>query len=409
MNDESAGDPAYAPVDSLKGLLQRGRGLGALRALHGPATAGELVYDQVRQDWRWDSVDDRGLYLARLVHGLGLALDPVVALLSGDEDDCERATGVLELMAVSGSAEAREALRAYIREGEHWVDVLESVANRWPMEWWDDLADVARARLNGEKPLLWRSQPWVRWGMGYETSAHPRPQGTHTVELGPNRRRLLSVLADADTTDGVKAQTLRTLAARPPEPDLISLVSGLGTVDGERPLPWLGRAVERLGALAVPEARIWAADDRDWLSWTGIRVLAEHGDAQDLPALIRALAAHEESRQWCGPDRLAAGLARFGPQAAEAAPLLRRFWLRTPHSYERPAYLKALAAIDPAGLDLAYTESLWDCEPNARLLGIASAPDQPHIRQRLIQLRDDPMEEPEVRTTAGDRLAAGRR
>lgn len=406
MSDESAGDQAYAPVDSLKGLLQRGRGLGALRATGDPATAGELVYDQVRQDWRWDSVDDRSLYLARLIQGLGLTLDPVVALLAGDEDDCERATRVLELLAVSGSAEARGALRAYIREGEHWVDVLESVAGSWPTEWWDDLAGVARARLSGEEPRLWRSEPWVRWGMGYGTSARARPQRVHTVELGPSRRQLLSVLADADTDDDDKAQALHTLSGRPPEPDLIPLVPSLGTVDGRWPLPWLGRTVERLGALAVPAARrAWAADERDWLSWTGIRVLAEHGEAQDLPALVRELAAREEARQWCGPDRLAAGLARFGPAAAEAAPLLRRFWLRTPHSYERPAYLKALAAIDPTGLDRAYTESLWDCEPGARLLGIASAPDLPQVRQRLTQLRDDPMEESEVRTAAGERLA----
>ncbi|MFE0378087.1 HEAT repeat domain-containing protein, partial [Streptomyces inhibens] len=121
------------------------------------------------------------------------------------------------------------------------------------------------------------------------------------------------------------------------------------------------------------------------------------------------LAALEEARPWGGPDRLAAGLARFGPAAAEAAPALRRFWLCTPHSYERPAYLKALAAIDPAGLDRAYTESLWDCESHARLLGIASAPDVPLVRQRLARLRDDPMEEPEVRAAAGERLAAGGR
>ncbi|MFI0712516.1 hypothetical protein ACH4SK_18095 [Streptomyces inhibens] len=253
MSDESAGDRAYMPVDSLKGLLQRGRGLGALWAPDDPATAAELVYEAVRQDWRWDSVDDRHLYLARLIQGLGLAPDPVVSLLAGDEDECERATRILELLAVSGSAEAREALRAYIREGEHWVDVLESVAGSWPVEWWDDLADVARARLSGEESLLWRSDPWVRWGTGHRTSAHPRPQGVQTVEVGPSRRRLLSVLADPDTADGAKAEALHTLAGRPPEPDLIPLVPGLGTVDGERPLPWLVRAVERLGSLAVPE------------------------------------------------------------------------------------------------------------------------------------------------------------
>jgi hypothetical protein len=65
-----------------------------------------------------------------------------------------------------------------------------------------------------------------------------------------------------------------------------------------------------------------------------------------------------------------------------------------------------LAAIDPAGLEHAYTESLWDCESDARLLGIASAPEMPLVGEQLARLRDDPMEEPEVRSAAGARLAA---
>ncbi|MDX3228834.1 hypothetical protein [Streptomyces sp. ME19-01-6] len=119
-----------------------------------------------------------------------------------------------------------------------------------------------------------------------------------------------------------------------------------------------------LGALLAPEdpatsaELVYDAVRQDWRWGTGILVLAEHGEAQDLPALIDELAAHAQARQWCGPDRLAAGLARFGPAAAEAAPVLRRLWLCTPHSCERPAYLKALAAIAPTGLDRAYTESL---------------------------------------------------
>lgn len=365
------------------------------------------MYDVVGDDWRWDSVDDRHLYLARLIQELGLPLDPLVALLGDDEDDCERATLTLELLAVSGSAEAREALRAYIREGEHWVDVLESVAGVWPVEWWDDLVDVARARLSGEEPLLRRSEPWVRWGAGPLPVAPVRRPRMHTVDVSPSGRLLLCLLADGGAADGAKIKALDALAGRPPEPALIPLVPGLGTVDGERPLPGLARAVERLGALAVPEARRWAADERPWLSWTGIRVLAEYGEIQDVPVLVDELAAHEKTRRWCGPDRLAAGLSRFGPAAAEAAPVLRRLWLGTPHSYERPAYLKALAALAPAGLDRAYTESLWDCESNARLLGIASAPDGPLVRQRFVRLRDDPMEEPDVRAAAGDRLSTG--
>lgn len=369
----------------------------------GSAGAAELVYDVVRKDWRWDSVDDRHLYLARLIRELGLGLDPVFALLTGDADDCERATRMLELLALSGSAQAREALRAYVREGEHWVDVLESVADAWPVEWWDDLADVARARLTGEERLLWRCEPWVRWGM--VGSSPGRPELRRIDDAGTSIGRLLSVLADGGSARSEKVHALRVLAGRPPEPRLIPLVPDLADVNGELPLPGLMRAVERLGALAVPEARAWAVDERPWLSWAGIRVLAEQGEVQDLPVLVDELAAHEKARQWCGPSVLADGLARFGTAATDAAPVLRRLWLRTPHSYERLAYLKALAAIAPAGLDLVYAESLWDCESEARLLGVARAPDLPHVRELLARLRDDPMEETEVRVAAKERLA----
>ncbi|MEY2228392.1 hypothetical protein [Streptomyces sp. BF23-19] len=90
----------------------------------------------------------------------------------------------------------------------------------------------------------------------------------------------------------------------------------------------------------------------------------------------------------------------------DAVPVLRAYWLHTPHSYERADYLQALTAIDPTGLDDAYIESLWDCERRARLLGIAMAPRQPQTTERIAVLRDDPMETPEVRAAAAARLTA---
>ena len=417
MSDETAGEQVYASPRTLEGLLQRGRGLGALQALDGPEASAAPVYEVVRQDWRWDTlVDDRALYLARLIRELGLALGPVLTLLAGDADDCERATRILELLALSGSAEAREALRAYVREGEHWTDVLESVADAWPVAWWDDLGDVARDRLGADRPVLSRSEPWVRWRVGAETrtagaETHTpgRPLRRHTIDMGPSSRRLLDILADDGSALHVRIEALRLLAGRPPDPSLIPLVPGLAEVNGELPLPGLGFAVLRLGPLAVPEARAWAASERSWLSWTGIQLLAEHGTAQDLPVLLAELEAQEAARQWCGPATLADGIARFGAAGAEAAPVLRRLWLGTPHSYERPDCLRALAAVAPTGLDFAYTESLWDCESDARLLGITHAPDLPHVRERLARLRDDPMEEAEVRAAAGKRLVTGGR
>ncbi|MET9694040.1 hypothetical protein ABZY81_37360 [Streptomyces sp. NPDC006514] len=391
----------YAPHHSLEGLLQRGRGLGAVRALQEPAAAAPFVYDGIRWDWRWDGVDERSLYLARLVLDLELSPTPVVEQLAGDEDACLRATRVLELLALSGSAEARDGLRAHIREGEHWADVLESVADRWPADWWEDLGEVARARTGREAERPWSREPWIRFGI--ETRDVPdRPRRGLD---GHSDEELLALLADVRRSDRAKADALRELADRPPTEELIPLVPLLGASAGGRPLAPLRRVLERLGARVVPAARTWAADDREWLAELGVDVLADHGQAEALPSLVRRLADQWEARAWCGPDRTAGRLARFGPAAAGAVPVLRLFWLRNPHSCERPGYLEALAAIDPSGLDYAHTESLWDCQERARMLGIARAPDIPEVRERLAALRDDPMEEPDVRAAAAQRAA----
>ncbi|MFH8621042.1 hypothetical protein ACH4A8_03905 [Streptomyces vietnamensis] len=358
------------------------------------------MYDGIRRDWRWDGTDDRSLYLARLVRDLELSPAPVVDLLTGEEESCLRACEVLELLALAGSDEAREGLRAYVRTGEHWVRVLESVSAGWPAEWWEDLGDIARARISGEAELPWFSEPWTRFGIEVQS----RPSSTRPSLTGLRTADLLPLLADPRTENATKVDALRALNSREPSAELIPLIPSLGTPDGRRPLPLLRRAVERLGTAAVPAAHGWAQDERPWLAQLGADILAEHPGPEALPGLVEELAEQWAARTWCGPDQTARRLARFGPDAADAVPYLRRFWLRTPHSYERTAYLEALAAINRDGLDYVYTESLWDCEETARLLGIASAPAGPETLGRIALLHDDPMETPEVRAAARARL-----
>ncbi|MFJ8567764.1 hypothetical protein [Streptomyces sp. NPDC093514] len=401
-DDETSGTLSYASHDCLEGLLQRGRGLGAIRAGQDPYGAAAFVYDGIRLDWKWDGqTDSRDLYQARLIRDLELSPTPVVDQLAGGEEEWSRAVDVLELLAVAGSEEAREGLRAYVREGERWARVLESVADRWPAEWWEDLGEVARARIGAEEELPWSFEPWSRFGI--EVPGRRFPPRPSLGELGDEE--LLALLAAGGTEFNTKIDALRALAGREPAEALVPLVPLLGTADGRRPLPLLRRAVGRLGALAVPAARGWAVDEREWLARLGTDVLADHPGPEALPGLVAELADQWEARAWCGPDETAKRLARFGAEAAGAVPLLRAYWLHTPHSYERADYLHALAAIDPTGLDDAYTESLWDCEERARLLGIASAPHRPHVVERIAVLRDDPMETSEVRAAAGARLA----
>ncbi|WP_189915031.1 hypothetical protein [Kitasatospora xanthocidica] len=349
----------YAPPNTLLGLLQRGRGQGALMAAEDRASVADLVHGCIRWEWRWDSqVDDRHLYLARLIRDLELPLAPVVELLSDDEDTRDRAVGVLELLALGGSTEAREALRDQVAKEEH-----------------------------------------------EEFPASQRQPGEPDPMAGLPNTALLELLADPDESAHRKRNALRVLYRREPEPALVPLVPSLGTADGEYSLPLLPGVIRKLGALAMPAAREWVASDTRWLAWEGLSVLAEHGEEQDIPTLIAELERDWVDRIWCGPVQMARGLARFGPKAADAISLLRRFWLHTPHSYERPDYLTALDALGSSGMAEAYTESLWDCEARARLLGVERAPDRPHVRDRLACLGDDPMEDPEVRNAARARLA----
>ncbi|MFE3859994.1 hypothetical protein ACFXPT_06130 [Streptomyces goshikiensis] len=402
-HDETSRSLSYARHDTLEGLLQRGRGLGAERARCDPGAAAPFVYDGIRRDWKWDyQTDTRHLYQARLIRDLTLPPTPVVDQLAGDEEECSRAAHVLELLALAGSDEAREGLRAYIREGEHWVSVLESVADRWPAEWWEDLGDVACARIGGEADLPWSIEPWSRFGIEMPGRRFPpRPSLG-----GLSDEKLLALLAADGTEFNRKIDALRALAGRDPAEGLIPLVPSLGTPDGRRSLPLLRRAVDRLGALAVPAARGWAVDGREWLARLGADVLADHPEPEAIPGLVAELAEQWKARAWCGPDTTAKRLARFGPEAAAAVPVLWRYWRHTPHSYERAAYLRALAAIDPSGLDDAYSESLWDCEERVRLLAIVSAPRCPQTLHRIAVLRDDPMETREVRAAARARLAS---
>jgi len=401
MNDED--EMFHAHPDSLEGLLQRGRGLGAVRARQDPSAAAPFVYDGIRREWTWDAlVDERALYLARLVRDLGLSPTPVVDRLSGSEEECSRAADVLVLLALGGSDEARDGLRSHIREGARWIPVLESVAGRWPEAWWEDLGEVARARFGAEPEPPWLVEPWTRFGIEIR---RPGPRPTPHDLSGHADTELLELLTGSPPDERIRVDVLRELCRRDPVEGLIPIVPSLGTPDGRRPLVGLMRAVDHLGALAVPAARRWAGDEREWLARLGRDVLADQAVPEALPTLLAELAEQRRTRTWCGPAAAARRLARFGAAAAQAAPDLRRLWLHTPHSYERAAYLAALAAIGTTqGLAYAHTESLWDCQEQARLLGIAHAPDNRTTRARIAELRDDPMEDPDVRAAATERL-----
>ncbi|MEU7905489.1 hypothetical protein [Actinoplanes sp. NPDC049118] len=320
----------YASPDTVAGALQRGLGRGAHRAMSAPA-APDPVTDCLRRDYRWDwQVDERDVYLARLVRDLRMPIAPIVARLhdappadSDDDNEFAVALGVLEVLGRAGVDGAVDGVRRYIRDGDRRIDALETVSRTWPVPWWDDLYPAITGRIGAltEYEALWLSPPWTVWADRDERiaaavrSAKRRPGPQRPFAEEPTGA-LLSLLRRADRADDWRP-ALRELRRRRPEPGLLDLVEDLA---GDRAAGPLNGVVDSLGALAVPAARRWIRTAEHPLAWAGLRLLAAHGDVTDAPALVAGLDwldARPGDR--CGYGHLACGLARIGGPAAAAA------------------------------------------------------------------------------------------
>ncbi|WP_238428083.1 hypothetical protein [Frankia nepalensis] len=432
MATEAEDDPPvwhYASYRSLLGELQRGHGIAVVR-LRGQPEQAQMVYECTSRDTRWDwQVDDRCTYLARLLRDLRLDLAPLIAQLracgpyrswphrdpTNDDNQFDLAVGILETLARRGNAQAREALCGYVRDGTRWVEALQTISEEWPVEWWNDLWETAAARLNPENTphLLPAGEPWRHW----------RGRDAHLDANMPNRRGRpsagndLSETSDADlvtllrapeTDRGTVALALRQIRRRGnPAPELLELVEHLAPARAVG----LVRALHSLGPLVVPSARTWAADPDHPLVREAPRLLAEHGDEQDIPTLLTAL--DRLADQWCGYDQLTAGLARILmslPPTAQVdirALLVRRLrWLAiaSPHSYERASYLRSLLLLDRQRTMKNLPAYLLDCEPQVRQLAAENVPLTDNIRCLLTELRDDPIEDDEVKHAMAGRL-----
>ncbi|GAA2309834.1 hypothetical protein GCM10010402_82170 [Actinomadura luteofluorescens] len=355
MDDE---EDLYAHPSSLLGALQRGMGRGAIQAMDDPAAAVEAVLSCLRRDhrWAWD-VDERAVYLARLVCDLEIPIDCLLAVLDqtppeDDENGAALTLEVLETLGRAGHRQAIDGVRRHIIQGPHWLQALHVVGPSWDAELWEDLYPHLRDRIAtvDRRLILCRSLPWTRWAAQDE--------------------RVAAAIVDA-----------RNASARPlSEP----------AADPE-----------------LAQARRWAATPDHPQYWLSVWVLARTGDEHDVPALLEAagrVRTRDGGLGWCYRD-LVAGLTRIGgDRAAQIVPRLKRLWF-SPHTYERAAVLKALMVFAPAGEPpWQLLEGLWDCEADVRELAAAHVPFIDTTRARLRYLRDDPMETFEVRAAAAQRL-----
>jgi hypothetical protein len=162
----------YASPNTVAGALQHGLGRGAYRAMSDP-DAPDLVAACLRRDHRWDwQVDERDVYLARLVRDLRMPIAPIITRLhtappyESDNDHTFAVTmGVLDVLARAGVDGVVEEVRQYIRDGNRWLDAVQTVAGAWPAAWWDDLYPAVADRIDSitGHGALRLSPPWTVW------------------------------------------------------------------------------------------------------------------------------------------------------------------------------------------------------------------------------------------------------
>ncbi len=394
---------------SLHGRLQRGRGCAARGAAGTPGT-GELVYDCVSRDPRWDALDDRGLYYARLICDLELGSGPVVAHLfdpadhaDPDEDRTNLALDVLARLVPMGRTEAAEPLRRYAREGWNWYAALAQLVELDDPALAEGLDEVAATRCDDDE-LAWLcgvdgavTRKWAQ--------RHPRIAAARRPDLRPHEpRAALAGRTDDDLAALARGHGEAVTAAilelgRRRSPVVLDLAEELlpgGAYDGP-----LCRAVRDLGAVALPRAREWAAG-RGSQHDAGIDVLAAHGTERDATPLLAALETALAVEDWDGTAMPAAGLGRL--RSRPAIPLLLHAWEQSASSQLRVTLLGAVAGVDRHVAEPYLVEALWDCEDGARRIAAASVPLGSETRTRLRRLRQEAAEEPCVRSAATARL-----
>ena len=97
------------------------------------------------------------------------------------------------------------------------------------------------------------------------------------------------LLQDITAGGPARRQALEELGRRG-EMLVLDLAQDPGLRNAAGWIPGMPRALHQLGPAAVPRARAWVRDGRDSiLASFGTRVLAEHGDRSDIPALLSAL------------------------------------------------------------------------------------------------------------------------
>lgn len=437
-----------APADTVLGQLQRGRGLGWLKA-RDDAGGHALLGACLARDPRWDSqVESRSDCLATLALEIDFRASEIDPDAVEDEHTKWLRIGVLTEMAERGDDAALALMRDRVMPGPLAEDIVWRLTDLSGGRGLEELENLILERFDDDQlqELISerrRSIPWDEWRKSSERIRHatavvdeqrgrsrngdrssPPPADAPISEVldhdwGPvPPKALIHRLVNLARPDEVEA--IRDAASRPWEsrrhlpmivlgkrrdPSAVSVAEEVfvrGVWGGERASAF--RYLSDLDPLVtLPLAREWISTEDDRQNMAS-RLLALHADSVDAPGIRRALEAGLRADEMGVVCDLVDALARLddvGP-----FPELRSIFEATVYSYARRRAVVAMAATDPEFGSRYATECLWDCEAPTREVGVSRAPETPQVVARVQRLACDQFEDSTVVTAAEQRLQA---
>ncbi len=426
---EPYGTFLLASADSLRGMLQRGRGRGLLEVLKiQQENAWSLIEDCLWNDPRLDrQCESRDWFYGTLMLRTQMPLSKLTDILdaerdAGDGDMNTLALDVLGWLGSQGRADALDALERYIEHGHEWeraswglietqiLDAAERIARAIQQRIPDSqsLADAISEAWNLDDAVLQvlaqHNSPLVQDAVRSEVSRRleqDRNQDTEkesiakltALELvaaseGSRQTFLLGKQLRALVTPKDGDWLLAQLSIDHPKRSEVALRGLEGIVDVSMAEPLLAflHAIAQTdfqivharlrqillnlpAAIMLPLARQWINETQGCFRSLASDVFVKHAEPCDIPLLSRSLAESlddEESQVGCICDWLDA-LARMRAHGAVAE--VEAAFQHMQYAYGRNRAAMALASMHPELFKARYAdECRFDCQDGTRML-----------------------------------------
>lgn len=423
----------------------------------------DMVISCVAADPRWDGIDSRDDYYARLALLAGVSPSVFDSMVTAEENEPHEnasraplALQVLSRMASLGDPEALAASRRYIGAGRYWDEVLLELSHGpgWELHPdWEarvgDLGPVLMGRWATEEEMLAETgrlvdadpddAPWSALTTGQPALRSALEAGLRdlTPSDTPSRRAMLPSLPTSQLLEHDEKKDVRraaqALASRsftaaetallqevandpsaPMHPAAVATLARMGRTDmleatlafASAQLPGRGLLFRAFSDLPLdvtrPHVIDWLTGPDHYRRRAAASALERHATPADL-TLVRERLAVESGLGVDGDQYvicdLASALGRHPP--CGPFPEITAAYEAMPYSFGRHYVVDAMAATDPTFPTASGIDCLWDGEAAVRSTASNHVDrGDPDAAARIDELRTDEREDPAVRAAA---------